>query len=93
MNTVTYKEVEYDICIEGKDICLQSIHQDIIIEGGYEDLKNECIEEVRFPICADGESMEWEWDGDTVDNMVNDRLAEYAADHASEGSVLNHNVN
>lgn len=93
MNTITYQETEYSILIEGKDICLQSLHKDIIIEGGYEDLKNECIEECRFPVCADGENLEWEWDGNIVDNMVNDRLAEYAADHASEGQILRHNLN
>ncbi len=93
MKAITINETSYDLVIEGSDICLQSLHFDIIITGGYEDLKNECIEECRFPICADGENMEWEWNGDHVEYMVNDRLVDYAIDHASEGQILNHNVN
>jgi hypothetical protein len=86
---ITYKETVYDISIEGTDICLQSPTHDIIIVDGYESLKDECIEEVRFPV-SDGENIEWEWDGDQVQTMVYERLNEYALAHASDGDIVYH---
>lgn len=91
-NKVTFEGEQFDILIEGSDIILQGMHRDIELTGAYEDLKNECIDEIKFPVW-NGDYMESDWIPDHVENMVNDRLADYAAEIANTGTVINHNVN
>lgn len=90
--TVTYQGTDYDVVIEGSDVVLQSIHQDIVIEGGYDQLKNEAINKCKFPTQGE-DGLEWDWNPDSVEEEVRMNLIGFANYYACDGSVICHNVN
>lgn len=92
MNSVTYQGTEYDLVIEGDDICLQSLHQDIIIIGGYSDLLRES-EEYCKDNAYDYYGRYVGFSQTMIEDVANRDLEEYALGHASEGEIVLHNLN
>lgn len=89
--SITYKETEYSVVVEGADIQLQSLHETIVIEGGWYDLRLECEDEARKTTYENGRPAMWT--NEQVERLMVDSLEDYALSHASEGLVLNHNCN
>lgn len=89
--TVTVNGIEYDIYLEGSDIHLQSMHHDIIIEGGKDDLMEICEEELKRSTYENGRPAQYT--RAMVEDFFCELMAQYAYDHASEGRILNHICN
>lgn len=87
---MNYEGIEYEVTTEGSDVVLQSESQDIIIEGGYDQLKNEAIQKCKFPTQGE-DGLEWDWNPDSVEEEVRNNLEAFANYYACEGAVVKHN--
>jgi len=89
--TVNIDGTEYQIVLEGSDIHLQSLLQDIILEGAKDTLYSECEDQLRKGYFENGRPAPFT--RSQVEDLFTEVMAEYAYDHRSEGTILLHNLN
>jgi len=89
MNTITHEGLIYEIQIEGSDIVLQNEIQDIVIDGGYLQLKDEAIKRCMFPTQGE-DGLEWDWNPDSVEEEVRVNLVAFANAYACDGQIIKH---
>ena len=90
MRFINYHGTQYEITVEGNDIVLQSETQDIVIEGGYGELKADAIRTCKFPTQGE-DGLEWDWNPDSVEEEIMRNIEAFADFHACDGIIINHN--
>lgn len=89
MAQITHEGLIYDIQIEGSDVVLQNPDQDIVIDGGYDQLKAEAIKACSFPTQGE-DGLEWDWNPDSVEEEVRVNLVAFANAYACDGHIIKH---
>lgn len=100
MNTVTYNGKSYGVIIEGSDVILQGLHENVVLKGLYDEIERDSRLKVATEFIGSDDFPEMDFDPADIDIEIEEVIEARIKKHLSDNpentqrtEVIRHNLN